>query len=225
VGKLATILIGKITRQSKPLVAAQARRTTWVVVWIIGAILAIEQLAINSTVLLLVLALLGVGALIAFSLPLQNIGAKYFSDIYLPFKVGDSITVGNYSGKVVEINSMSTILLTDNDQLVSVPNALFARRVVVNATPQAWREVSIPLEVGGQIDLPSFENAVLKSLGKLKLHLDKRFPPILTTRNRGPDFTELTLTVMIRRPEEREAIVNEINKRVSQVMETLQTQK
>jgi hypothetical protein len=91
---------------------------------------------------------------------------------------------------------------------------MFMREVVVNTTPQAWRELTIPVSIGGNVDLAAFEGAVLRSLSKLRTRLDRRFPPVITTRSRSPISTELTVTVMIRRPEDREAITLEVNKRV-----------
>ncbi len=225
VASLSGIIISRLMKQSYPLLAAQAKRVGWVIVWLIGIILAIEQLTPNSNILLLVVGLSGAGAIVALRVPLENIGAKYFQDVYIPFKIGDSISVQGHYGKVVEVNSVATILLTDDDQLISVPNSVFVKEVVVNSTPQAWKEVTIPIAISNGVDLAEFESSVLKSMSKLKIHLDRRFPPVLTMKSRGPQSTELTLTVMIQRPEERDAIVTEINKRVSEIMQTSQQRK
>ncbi len=222
VARVASSLVGRAMSEKTPLLAAQARRVCWFVVWAIGGILAIEQLGIQSNILLIVVALLGAGLVVAFRVPLENLGAKYFSDVYVPFKVGDSIEVNGRSGKVVEINLMSTILLTADNQLVSIPNSNLIHELVTNLTPQAWKEVAIPIQIGSEIDLAEFESALLKSVNKLKLHLDSRFPPLLTTKTRTAQSTEVTLTVMIRRPEQRDSITTELNNRVA---ETIQTQK
>jgi len=225
VARIASIITGSLMRQSVPLLVAQAKRVVWFVVWLVGIVLAIEQLGIRSDVLLVMVGLLGVGVLLALRVPLENIGAKYFSDVYIPFKVGDSITVLNQSGKVVEVNSITTILLTDEDKLVSVPNSAMISAVLINSTPQAWKEVTIPIVIGSGIDLAAFESNVLKNFNKLRLHLDKRFPPVLTIKSRTPQSTELALTIMILRPEQRDTIVTEVNKRISEVMRTMQQQK
>jgi small conductance mechanosensitive channel len=225
VARIASAITGSLMRQSVPLLVAQAKRVVWFVVWFVGIVLAIEQLGIRSDVLLVVVALLGVSVLIALRVPLENIGAKYFTDVYVPFKVGDSITVLDHSGKVVEVNSITTILLTDDDRLVSVPNSAMISQVLLNSTPQAWKEVTIPIVIGSGIDLAAFESNVLKNFNKLRLHLDKRFPPVLTIKSRTPQSTELALTIMILRPEQRDTIVTEVNKRISEVIKSMQQQK
>jgi small conductance mechanosensitive channel len=225
VARLASITFGRIMRRSMPIVAAQVRRIVWVLTWLVGSLLAVEQLGIRSDILLLMVGLFGAGTIVALRAPLENIGARYFLDVYAPFKVGDSIRVQEHSGTVIEVNSMSIILLTEDERLVSIPNSAFVKEVVVNTTPQAWREVIIPITIGSDIDLAEFESDVLKSVSKLKLHLDKRFPPVLTTKTRSPQSTELTLTVMLHRPEQRDAIVAEVNNRVTEIIESIKRTK
>jgi small conductance mechanosensitive channel len=225
VARISSVVIGRLMRQSVPLLVSQAKRVIWLIVWLIGIVLAIEQLGIRSDILLVMVGLFGVGAIISLRVPLENIGAKYFTDVYVPFKVGDSITVQDHSGKVVEVNSVTTILLTDDDRLVSVPNSAMIKDVVTNSTPQAWKELTIPIVIGSGIDLAEFESSVLKNFNKLRLHLDRRFPPVLTIKSRTPQSTELALTIMILRPEQRDTIVTEVNKRISEVIRTMQQQK
>ena len=216
---LVSLLVGRLMRKSTPQMTGAARRLGAVVVGLIGGTLALQALGVNPDILLVVIVLLGATTLVALREPLGNYGAKYFSDIYTPFKVGDTIEVQGFSGKVIEINAMTTVLLSDKDQLVSVPNASMIRDVVVNTSPQAWKEVTIPVSISGSVDLPTFESDLLKTLSKLRSRLDARFPPVLTTKARTPQSTDLVLTLMIRRPEDRDAITVEVNKRLTEVLD------
>ena len=216
--RLASLVIGRLMSGSAPVAAVGARRLGAIVVWVIGGSFALQLAGVAPEVLLLVVGLFGVAALVALRHPLENFGAKFFSDVYVPYKVGDSITVGPLEGKVIEINAMTTVLLTPDDRLASVPNTKFLRETIVNTSPQAWKELSIPVSVGPAVDLPSFESAVLKSLARLRTHLDPRFPPVLTTKARGSQRTDLLLTLMIRRPEDRETILAESSRRIAEVL-------
>jgi small conductance mechanosensitive channel len=213
------LVVGRLTRRFTPHVAGAARRLAVVVVAVIGGTLALQALGVSPDILLVIVALLGVTVLLALRDPLENYGAKFFSDLYTPFKVGDTVEVHGAAGKVIEINPMTTVLLTDKEQIVSVPNLAMLREVVVNTSPQAWKEVVVPVTLSGSIDLPAFESELLKSLAKLRFRLDQRFPPVLTTKARSATSTELTLTLMIRRPEDRDAISAEANKRLGEVLE------
>jgi small-conductance mechanosensitive channel len=123
---------------------------------------------------------------------------------------------------VIEINAMATVLLTEQDELVSVPNTTFVREPIVNTSPQAWKELTVPITVRSTVDLPAFESALLKSLAKLRSRLDPRFPPVLATKARSTQSTDLTLTLMIRRAEDRDAILGEASKRIAEVTAAVQ---
>ncbi len=212
-------LVGRLMRQSAPQAAGAARRVAAIVVALIGGTLALQTLGISPAILLLVIGLLGVTVLVALREPLGNYGSKYFADLYTPFRVGDTIKVLGWSGKVLEVNAMSTILLSDDEQLVSVPNSAMIRDVVVNTSPQAWKEVVVPISISGNVDLPAFESDLHKSLSKLRFRLDRRFPPVVTTKSRTPQSTDLSLILMLRRPEDRESLVVEVNKRVAETLD------
>jgi small conductance mechanosensitive channel len=211
---LAGLVIRGVMLQSAPQAAAGARRLGAIVVWIVGILLAVQEVGVSIEILLVVVGLFAIATIIALRIPLENFGAKYFSDVYSPFKVGDSIQVGGYSGKVIEINAMTTVLLSEDDRLIALPNSHLLKDVLVNASPQAWKELTIPISLPGNVDIAPVESEILKSLAKLRMRFDKRFPPVITTKSRTLQSTDLVLTVMIRRPEEREALLLEVNKRV-----------
>ncbi len=216
---LVGALVGGLLRRSSPPLARAARQLTVGAIAVIGATFALQYLGLNPAIIFVIIALLGATALIALRGVLGNYGAKYFSDIYVPFKIGDSIEVRGISGKVIESNPMTTVLLTDSDHLVSVPNESMLREIVVNTSPQAWKEVAVPVTIGANLDLAAFESDLLKSLAKLRSRLDPRFPPVLTTKSRTPQSTDLVLTLMLRRPEDRDSITAEANKRVAEILQ------
>lgn len=218
-GYLTTLVIWSLMRQSNPQVTAAAQRLGLVTVWLVGGVIAIQELGVSPDVLLLVIGLLGIAAIVAMRQPLENFGAKYFTDVYSPYKIGDTIRVGEQSGKVIEVNAMSTVLLTEDDLLVALPNSLLLRQYVVNLTPQAWKELVIPVTLPGAVDLPAFESDMMKALSKLRVRLDRRYPPFFTTKSRSSQSTDLSLTVMVRRPEDRDPVLAEVNRRLTEVME------
>ena len=213
-------LLGRLTNQTIPMVASQVKQIGWILIWLVGLILAIGVLGVNSEILLLITGLFGIGVIVTLRDPLENIGSKYFSDVYIPFNVGDTIFIQSHLGKVVEINPISTVILDKDYNLVSIPNTILMNEVVVNTTPQAWRKVNIPIVIGNDVDFPVFESEVLKSVSKLRLHLDKRFPPVIT-RSQEAQSTELTLALTILRPEDRDTMVAEVNKRITAIIDAM----
>ena len=211
-------LVGRLLSRTSPRIAGVGRRLVVGVIGLIGGTLTLQAIGVNPEVVLVVVVLLGAAVVVGLREPLGNYGAKFFSDVYTPFKVGDTIQVLGHTGKVIEINAMTTVLLADRDRLVSVPNQAMIREVVVNTTPHAWKAVTIPITIGSQLDMPTFESDLRKSLSKLQNRLDARFPPVVATQSQTPQTTDLTLTLMVRRPEDRDPITLEVNQRVAEVL-------
>ena len=96
---------------------------------------------------------------------------------------------------------------------------MFLRQPVVNLTPQAWKELQVPITLPGTTDLAAFENTLLKSLARLRAHLDRRYPPVFTVKSRSAQSSDLVLTLMVRRPEDRDPVLAEVNVRATEAME------
>lgn len=79
----------------------------------------------------------------------------------------------------------------------------------------------MPICLSNSVDLPSFESRLLKSLSKIRLRLDSRFPSVFVTKARNAQSTDLALTVMVRRPEERDSVSVEVNRFLSEAMSGL----
>ncbi|MEM4311552.1 MAG: mechanosensitive ion channel [Nitrososphaerales archaeon] len=215
----------RLLKRTVPLVATHVSRIVWMFVWLTGIILILQQLGLRIDLLLLLVALFGGALVLANKDILQNLASKYFSDVYVPFKIGDTIKVREYTGKVIEINPMSTILLTEKEELISIPNTNFLREIVVNTTPKAWKEVIVPIIIDSEIDLAEFEREVIKSCNKFKLHLDERFPPILTVKSRGERSIELTLTLIIKEYGKKDMIISEVNSNIVEIIEKMKKKK
>jgi small-conductance mechanosensitive channel len=88
---------------------------------------------------------------IVVGLSLQDILKNFFSGIWVlverPFRIGDTIEVGGYSGVVEEITFRTTLLRTADAQQVIVPNGTFMTSSVVNLTRFPTRRASVWLVV------------------------------------------------------------------------------
>jgi len=206
------------------LIRLHVQRVATIVIWTVGLILAIQQFLLDLNLILLLIGILGAGAIIAAKDVLQNLAAKYFSDVYIPFKIGDSIKIREYAGKVIEINPVATVLLTEKEELISIPNSLFIKEATINITPQAWKEIIIPIAFSGNVEVPEFESKVIRAINKFKIHLDERFPPVLTVKKRMNNYFEMVLTLMIREPSKKEEITAEINRKIAELTDAMKHQ-
>jgi small-conductance mechanosensitive channel len=98
----------------------------------LGTVVALETLGVHAGALAAFGAALGVG--IGFGL--QDIARNFISGLILlierPIQVGDRIEVGNVSGDVVEIRSRATVVRTNDDIHLIVPNSRFISDTVIN---------------------------------------------------------------------------------------------
>lgn len=102
------------------------------VLLIAGFILIIQNVGIDLSALGILAGALGVG--IGFGL--QNITNNFISGLIIlferPIKVGDRIEVGDVNGDVIKISSRSTMILTNDNISIIVPNSQFIDSPVIN---------------------------------------------------------------------------------------------
>lgn len=102
------------------------------VLLVIGFVIVLESAGINLSSLTVVAGALGVG--IGFGL--QSITNNFISGIIIlferPIKVGDRIEVGGLQGNVTAISARATIVNTNDNVSVIVPNSEFTTKQVVN---------------------------------------------------------------------------------------------
>lgn len=218
-GHILGTIIGRALSHGSSVAASHVKRLTEISVWLAGLAFAGQYFGLRIDVLLILLSLLGAAFLIANKDALQNLAARYFSDVYMQFRIGDSIRVQGFAGRVIEMNPVTTILLTEKDEAVSIPNSLLTREIVVNTTPYAGRVVNLAITVDNSIDLALFEKRLLMSVNKLRVHLDERLPPMIAVKQKNDKITELQLMLRLRVPEMKDMVVRELNSRVKNVME------
>jgi small conductance mechanosensitive channel len=88
---------------------------------------------------------------IVIGISLQDILKNFLAGIWVlverPFRIGDTIEVGGYTGVVEEITFRTTLLRTPDAQQVIVPNGTFMTGSVVNLTRFPTRRASLWLVV------------------------------------------------------------------------------
>ena len=86
---------------------------------------------------------------LAFSTPLSNLGAGILLAFTQPVRIGDRISVGEATGTVEEITLIHTVLVSDEDRRVYIPNTQMVSSVVVNrSVVDPRRVVTVEVPVG-----------------------------------------------------------------------------
>ena len=123
--------------------------------WVIGVLVGLRILNINLTAIAVVAGALGVG--IGFGL--QNIVANFVCGLVLlverPIRVRDRITMEGLEGNVLAVNVRSTIIQTNDNISVIVPNSEFINGKVINwsiGDPKVRIHVPVGVAYGSNLE-------------------------------------------------------------------------
>jgi small-conductance mechanosensitive channel len=181
-------------------------------VWILGLIVALQPLGVNATTLAVFGGAIGVG--IGFGL--QDVAKNFVAGLILlierPIKVGDRIEIGKVIGDVAEIRARATLIRTNDDIYLIVPNAQFITDTVTNwsfRTPRVRFHFSVSVGYGS--DPRAVEAALLEVAEKNDKILKEPAPSVLF-RGFGESSMDFDLAcwtaVMLHR---RSALLSEMN--------------
>jgi len=147
-----------------------------------GYFLAIAASGLPLDKITIVVGALGVG----IGLGLQSIVNNFVSGIVLifdrPIQIGDSVEIGNKSGRVKEINLRSSTLLTPDGAEVIIPNGDILTQHIVNWTlSNNQQRLEMSLKVMGSDDMEKVATAIKKIILSSAYIFENREPQVLFT--------------------------------------------
>lgn len=151
-------------------------------IWFGGAMLSLNALGINATSLAAFGAAVGVG--IGFGL--QDVVKNFFAGIIVllerPIMVGDRIEVDKVSGDVVEIRTRSTVIRTNDEVYLIIPNSKLITETVTNWSFRSNRiRFRAPIGVATGSDPRQVEAALLAAAARIEGVLPEPPPAVLFT--------------------------------------------
>lgn len=127
-------------------------------------VLSILQLDKAVTTILAGAGIIGLALAFAF----QDIAANFISGIFISFRrpihIGDIVKIGDYMGKVSEINLRDTILLTFQGQMVIIPNKNIFQNPIENYSLLGKRRLDIEIGVSYGEDLEKVQRITLEAV-------------------------------------------------------------
>jgi len=145
---------------------------------LLGFLIAIAQLGIEVAPLLAGLGIAGFVVGFALQDTLSNFASGMMILVYRPFDVGDVIEAGGVSGKVDQMNLVSTMVLTFDNQLLVVPNSKIWGDVIRNVTHRDKRRVDLTFGIGYSDDIPTAERILTEIVAAHDKVLDDPEPVI-----------------------------------------------
>jgi len=207
--KIASVLIDKSIRTYSPFFV-RIKQYVSMLIWAVGIIIGIRQVGIPTDILMLLIALGGIGFIVSAKYFLQNFVSRSFLNLQMQYKVGDIISIKNFTGKVIEITEMNTVLLDKEKKLITVPNVQFLNEIwIKHSSVSAGYEMTIPVVISREIDTVNFEKELLLTF-KVFENYFKKEPSIVTSKT-DEKTLELSLILNLKDPEKKSVISAEIN--------------
>lgn len=144
-------------------------------------------LSIWGTGIVLPVALIGALS-VALSFALQDVLKNLVAGVYLlvehPFVLGDRITVATFTGEIKDIQIRYTALVTDDDELVLVPNSILFSSAVINLSEANRKRGSLTVTVPALegADLDRTEEQIRQALRQVRNVLLDPEPQVLLSK-------------------------------------------
>ncbi len=141
-------------------------------------IAALERLGVQTTAAVAILGAAGLAIGLSLQGTLGNFAAGVMIILFRPYKIGDVICAGGYTGKVEGIEVFSTILLTPDNRKIIIPNGQIAGGSVENYSAMPTRRVDLVFGIGYDDDIRKAKE-ILESLVAADERILKEPSPVI----------------------------------------------
>lgn len=117
------------------------KRTIVTVVWVIGLIMALNNVGVNISALLGTLGIGGIAFALAAQDTIKNIFAAFTIFTDRPFTIGDTIKIDSLEGTVVDVRMRSTKIRDYDNRIITLPNYKVMDASIVNISVEPNRRI------------------------------------------------------------------------------------
>lgn len=119
-------------------------------------------MGLETTSFVAILAAMGFAVGLAFQGSLSNFAGGVLILFFKPFRTGDLIEVGEYKGRVREIQILYTVLETLSKRRVIVPNSILSNQVVENVTGAGIIRVEVAFSISYTQDIDQARGVIMQ---------------------------------------------------------------
>jgi small conductance mechanosensitive channel len=135
---------------------------------ILGVTVALQQVDFNVTAFLTGLGVLG----FTVGFAIQDVSKNFVAGLLLllqqPFKIGDGVSIGDYSGSVQAVSLRATEICTWDGKYVLIPNADVFSSAITNFSQASRRRLDLTLGVAYDTDLEAARRAALEAITSIE---------------------------------------------------------
>ena len=156
-------------------------------------ITVIGQLGVSVTSLVAVLTTAGAAIVLGLQDSMKGVVSGIIILFAKPFVKGDTIEVGNYVGKIQEIQLLYTILMTFENKMVVIPNNELASSTFVNYSHEDIRRVDMSMDVHYDSDVELAKKIILRVIDEHPYALKEPIPYV-----RVSEYKDHAITIGLR---------------------------
>jgi len=114
---------------------------------------AFDKLGVDTTSFLAILGAAGLAIGLALKDSLSNFASGVMIIMFRPYKIGDIVSAGGVTGKVIEIHLFNTEFTTPDNQKILVPNGAITAGSITNINAHDTRRVDLVVGIGYDDDI------------------------------------------------------------------------
>ncbi len=170
-------------------------------IWTGGILISLRSVGIEITAFLASMGIIGLAVALAAKTVLSNVLAGVTLTADPNIELGNRVEVLGFRGDVERINIHKTVVRTRDNLLVSIPNDVLAKEVVVNwDLPNTRTRVELPIGVGYDTDLDHATDVIMEALQDVSHRFaDDREPEVVLDAF-GDDALILNILVWLDKP-------------------------
>ncbi len=154
------------------------------------------SLGIDTSSLLAILSVAGLAVSLAIQDSLSNLASGVSILLTKPFKVGDYVTAGGFSGTVKEVGITRTRLATLDNQIILIPNSAITAAAVTNFSTEETRRLDLVFSASYNAPPETVQEALAEAVDIPQVL--KEEPPFIRLSKYGESAIEYTVRVWVR---------------------------
>lgn len=148
---------------------------------LLAALSCLSYFGVQTTSFAALIGAAGLAIGLAFQGTLSNFAAGAMLLIFRPYKVGDTVNVANYTGKVAEIELFTTAIDTSDNRRIIVPNSSIFGAVIENITYHSIRRADVNVGAAYAADIDATRATLERALKNVTQLVPTPAPEVILT--------------------------------------------
>lgn len=165
-------------RSQNPYMSGLVRMVVRGAILLIGVLIALDLLGLGAVVGAVLGSAGVVGLVLGFAF--RDIAENYIAGILLsvrrPFEPGDHVSIENREGKIISVNSRTTVLMTMDGSHLQLPNSLVFKSVVLNHSRNPKRRFDFAMLIDGSQSIRRAQTQAMAAIAEIEGVLDEPAP-------------------------------------------------